>query len=454
MIRKNILTGICLAGLGAMSVQPANAELIGHWSLDEGKGIIANDSVYGKSGVWQADAKKLEWVPGKIGAAIKLSGAGDPWGHFYIPDVHALTGNNAFSICGWIKPAKQNYHYNSVMMSRDVIDSSYGAHVFGFAFEKSHIDGRFANDVVDSKEGLKLDNWYHVAVVGTGSKGKKGSIVLYINGKEASRTISNYPITNIISSKHWCIGSEGGPGIQDWASKDRTFAGLIDDLQIYDTPLSAFEVGKIYQAGTKGRSFTVQKSDTPKAEKGKTILIGGDLRNGNFNDINKYDAPVVTTLGRRLIQNNSYFTLPYWEFEQTGGTGGIDSANTALKSKAYVFANPVGTKIKFISNSIRQEIPKGTEVVLKYNVGTKEDKKIARTKATLVFDEQLRIDLPVKPVKCDKKEIWIPQKFSYMAPSNFRRASVEISIDAPGERSTPTSTQTFIDDVELSINVK
>jgi len=92
---------VCLVSLVvALSMAGSvSAELILHWSFDEGSGNTANDrSGNGHDGVFEGNPT---WVAGKVGGALDFAGAGER-----VVDADAgdyLNGLDAVTVAIWIK---------------------------------------------------------------------------------------------------------------------------------------------------------------------------------------------------------------------------------------------------------------------------------------------------------------------------------------------------------------
>src|SRR5204863_7349330 len=93
-------------------------------------------------------------------------------------------------------------------------------------------------------------NWHHVAVSKSVS-----SLVFYIDG--ASETALTYNVTFDFSTS-LVIGA-----VND--TIDGSFLGLIDELSIYNRPLSENEIQSVYNAGGAGKCVLLPISISPAA---------------------------------------------------------------------------------------------------------------------------------------------------------------------------------------------
>jgi hypothetical protein len=178
---------------------------------------------------------------GKRNASISLDGSDD-----YI-DIGTITSapTNASegSITAWIK-LTDTVSSNTILASADEATTTYYFH-FRVSSDKLEIAQR-SNDTQDQITGstsLASGIWYHVALVSDGS-----AYSLYVNGKPENLTTST--------------GSNTGDWFADTSNRDnmhigvleRTsnlyyFKGQIDDVKVFNYPLTPYQVRSEYGAG-------------------------------------------------------------------------------------------------------------------------------------------------------------------------------------------------------------
>ncbi|WP_414837242.1 LamG domain-containing protein [Candidatus Nanosalina sp. VS9-1] len=120
---------------------------------------------------------------------------------------------------------------------------------WGFLFDKNYIDGgndlvfRFDRTNLESKAGASENQWYHAVV----TRKSSGEVKLYIDGElKASMQSSSWTTPG----DDFIVGSTGRDG--GVYSDDERFNGFIDELRIYDRPLTESEVSYLYGVGSKG----------------------------------------------------------------------------------------------------------------------------------------------------------------------------------------------------------
>ncbi len=214
--------------IGAVSIKAALADptLVGHWSFDEGSGIIAHDvSGNGNHGSLQHGPT---WTTGIIGGALDLDGTDD---YVIVPDSPSLdiTGQ-ALTFMAWIQsPGFHNFGW---------IVGKGGTNWYGMvwwllprdngAIRYAVKSGGAAEERLDIPVGLVTDAWQHVAVVYDGSY-----IRFYLNGvgldsllQTGDLDVNNDPIV---------IGLDGN-------ASSNHYRGKIDEVKVFSRALSPQEI--------------------------------------------------------------------------------------------------------------------------------------------------------------------------------------------------------------------
>ncbi len=224
-------------------VQPDPAGLVGHWELDEGSGTTTQDSSgNGRDGTL---ANGPQWVVGKTGNAVQFDGTDDHVdlgtpAELYIPDNYTYTA--------WFKVG-QNIDGDSGVQYLLCIGSRSDL-VFGVE-DGVGADGDLSLHYYDTAASFHAvgvaqtvwssDEWHMVA--GTkDSTGHKIYLDGYLRNSDSNTNDDNYATSRMIS-----LGARAWTGHQ-------YFTGTIDDVRIYDRPLSLAEI-----AGLAGRTQPFDK---------------------------------------------------------------------------------------------------------------------------------------------------------------------------------------------------
>jgi hypothetical protein len=186
------------------------------------------------------------YAPGKVGTAFLFNGYNQC---ILIPDSPSLHFTNALTAEAWIYPTRPSAA-NSIVVK---FDGTFGVNESSFSFSLYYsklylnlsADGTpTPSTQLNSNDDVPLNAWTHVAATYDGS-----TISLYINGiLDATLPYSGgiYPGTD-----NMAIGANvGGMGSGGMAGP---FAGMIDEVSLYNRALSPPEIKAIYSAGTRGK---------------------------------------------------------------------------------------------------------------------------------------------------------------------------------------------------------
>lgn len=203
--------------------------LVGWWKFDETAGkTVVDSSPHHRKGTLTGDLSfDKNSDKGRIGKALKLNGED----HVQITNYKGITGTKPRTITAWIKTEEDR---------GEII--SWGADDFGKMWIYRHIRGRvgvtpsggylYINDKTDDGD------WHHVAVVVHEAElpNLHDDVTLYKDGEPAE-------IHDIGLLDLWPVDT----------GKDRDvrigedFIGLLDDVRLYDRPLSEDEIKAIYE---------------------------------------------------------------------------------------------------------------------------------------------------------------------------------------------------------------
>jgi len=192
--------------------------------------------------------------------------------------------DGSFTLSAWLKPDDGQPSANEMAMG--VKDNSSSARIsfllktdgkFLFTYESN--DGAYTDVLTDSAVWSNGEStWKHIVVT---INETNGAIVIYVNGSSTKTgTEDEYDDMSTFSADaNFYIGSRNNDGSQDLG-----WAGLIDEVGIWDAALDADAVSAIYNSGTP-------------------IPLDSDL--GNY--------------------DNSGDLQGWWRFEEGSGTTAIDT---------------------------------------------------------------------------------------------------------------------------------
>jgi len=250
----------CVGVLLLCGSYAAHAKVVGIWLLDEGKGDVARDA----SGAHADDGKVIggaKWDnAGKVGGAVRFDGA---TGHIEVPDPKNRLTPPRITLMAWIKA--ENLAGNHSILEQYDWAGDFGCHAFrttGAQLQLWVIWGPAGDNVAGG--AIAANEWTHVASTYDGA-----AIRLFINGKGVAEGKSARGSLKS-STKSLSIGVRGDTKDTHW------FAGMIDEVAIFDEALSEKDISAITtsSAGLGGLYLAVSPS-------GKIATTWATLRTAN-----------------------------------------------------------------------------------------------------------------------------------------------------------------------------
>jgi len=238
MSRKLLFIISFVAVLGVSFTSPASADLVGWWRFDDGSGTTAMDSSgNGNDGTLNGGAT---WTDGRIGGAIQFNGADSAVIAPYIP-----LNNQSFTIAMWVNPVL--YTDQTVVFSQVQTNSQHLSMHYRLWGDGRVRMGFYSNDL-DTAAGTVADNnWYH--------------IIFWYDFENQTRRIYIDGVQTAEDAGVPYLGASGDTVIGMWDGTAQWFRGMIDDVQIYDHPLTENEI----QASMLGiEGFPLASGANPK----------------------------------------------------------------------------------------------------------------------------------------------------------------------------------------------
>lgn len=241
-----------LAGVATILVaSPASAALVSHYALEEGSGTTIAQVVADGAPNGSLVGDATIWVPGIApGSSSALNfGSGN---RVEIPANDLWNGLNGFSVSAWIQPSA---HAGEGTLARPIfwLGTAVGSARFTFQLndygdlraggrrvgnETFSVVGTNTGESNDSADDpIQIGQTYHVAATADYAT---GLVSIYVNGAlVVSDTIGAWGIGPTASDQNFVmrIGSNHNGGEQ--------FLGIIDDVRIYDSVLSASDIAAL-----------------------------------------------------------------------------------------------------------------------------------------------------------------------------------------------------------------
>ncbi len=240
----------------------AQADLIGYWEFEESSGIIAADSVDGDNdGILFGE--QLEWTAGRFGGALSFPGVPD---HARVEFLTTGMSATAGTVAIWGLLTDPQPETEGRYFFGHTTQPQWANRIQIYMQDTTELDSRLLDIGLGSSHSLDTDimelpmeEWLHIVLTWDA-----GNYVVYVNGEVVSSGAYTglseiHPTAN--------IGNDGSIGPYE------SFAGLLDDVQLYDHALNAAEI----LAAMEG----VEKVD---------VTAPGDLVQGVPNDGITYDS--------------------------------------------------------------------------------------------------------------------------------------------------------------------
>jgi hypothetical protein len=217
-----------------LTVNPSvPANLIGAWGFDETSGTSATDaSGRGHTGTVTGGATRT--TGGKFGGAISFDGIDDL---VTVADTNALDLTSGMTLEAWVRPTAIGSAWRSVLLKEqpgDLIYSLYAGDSAGRA--ATHIFTT-ADRGISGTAATPLNAWTHLAATYDGA-----NLRLYVNGVQAASRAQ----TGAIRASTGALRIGGNSVWGEW------FAGLIDEVRVYNRALTAAEITTDMNAPVNG----------------------------------------------------------------------------------------------------------------------------------------------------------------------------------------------------------
>ncbi len=273
-------------------VRGAEPNLIAHWQLDEGSGIVAYDSAGNNDG----NIVGATWTSGQINGALTFDGVDD-----YVDVGDPIDGSldfgagRDFSLSVWFKTSMPLSERGFFVCKR-----AYGILPgYDFYIHSGMIFARICDDTYgpDARTTELFNDglWHHATAV----YDRDGVITIYVDGIiKATSGGSIASLGSVDNSEPFTIGDRND------SSHHYYFEGNLDDVRVYDKALSAEQVYEVYLMGLPAYDRVVSIMEDVLAEKEESLdaslaRIGMEwlaydameemLASGDYGDLKKGD---------------------------------------------------------------------------------------------------------------------------------------------------------------------
>jgi parallel beta-helix repeat protein len=275
--------------VGAKFGEPPEAP-IAHWKLDEGAGTTAYDSAGENDGTL---VNGPQWTTGQIDGALSFDGGND---YVEVADSTSLDIVDEITIAAWVYKMTSS---GAIAMKKEGNCLQYGFDLYqdrlSFHYRTQCGSGIPYQHTYKSDSGISSNTWHHVAV--RYESGDSTSAALYLDGVEipGSWTPLGDGTGQMASMPSYLTI---GRTVTDGGTPQNHFKGMIDDVRIYDSALSAEEIQQFYQMDYHllPNSPCIDAGDNTAVPAGVTTDLDGNPRfvdQPEIPDTGSGTAPIV-----------------------------------------------------------------------------------------------------------------------------------------------------------------
>lgn len=225
-----VLTALIFAGAARGAL---DSGLVGYWPFDEGSGQTFDDM---SGSDLTGNVETAEWVDGKFGSALDYNGST----YSIVPHKPVLNDfPNGMTISAWLYRSGDRGGL-SMFISREI--GSTSGEYFGLGFQDNEYMVIMGNGGFTWVHQTRAPNqqWIHYVWVYDNA-----NYALWVDGVRLFDGTHGAGF-NMVDNNPLHLGGNsntGGPPHQEF------FYGRIDDLRIYNRPLSGAEIGDLYDGG-------------------------------------------------------------------------------------------------------------------------------------------------------------------------------------------------------------
>ena len=284
-----VLLAVTLIATPVQAQTPA-----GWWKFDDGSGTSATDS--SGNGHTATLVNGITWATGKIGGAVSANAANRQY--VSIPKIN-LSGSNAVTVALWANRTYSTAGGHTLFEAT----TNYSNSTTGFAFLPDDTTcagiqaalrgnlGYVANCYSQPSSGV----WHHLAVVFDKSQTGGDEVKFYVDGVLQTINRSLYASTNTNNFGNNPLYLFARAGTTQFNS------GLIDDLRIYNSALTAQQIQRIYNNSELVSIAVTPTNPSIPAGKQQPFTATGTYSDGSKKDLTSSaiwtsSAPAVATI--------------------------------------------------------------------------------------------------------------------------------------------------------------
>jgi hypothetical protein len=236
---------------------------VGEWKLDEGTGSLAGDT--GSGGNNGTLEGTYSWAAGYENSAVEFFD-----GRVLVPDAAVLRPQYEVTTCAWIKYSNPQSENNRVVVKGADNWETYvlwvsGSSSLAFSINEHTAGPNEPNTFQISENALYMNEWAHIAGTYDGTYMK-----LFVNGEVVDSSDEASGITLSQETSGLAIGNKSD-------AIDTPFAGIIDEVCVYDVALTEAEVAYVALGPTGYRRLVSEANFYDEETQGSKAVNFRDL---------------------------------------------------------------------------------------------------------------------------------------------------------------------------------
>jgi hypothetical protein len=334
--RTVVILGIVCSFLLGEFAAVAEAGIAAWWKMDDGSGIIAEDSAGDANGTL---VNGPVWTTGVVDGALELDGSND---YVSVPGVSGSGPVDNITFACWIYPQITSSY--RAIYNHEVFGTG-GVH-FQITSSSTLQLAVVGTSYFYTVSTFSTNQWYHVAVVYSNSSASNYAR-FYINGiPESSIAVGTGAQVDLTKTALIGACDMGGSVI------GRNFDGRIDDLRIYDSVLSETQIQQMVGAGSPASTPMPSDGATGVSIESELSWQPGVIGALSYDVYFDTNNPPTTLIADDITDTNvyagplEYGRTYYWQVDKTSAygtkTGDVWNFSTAKWS-----GEPMGTAFTF-----------------------------------------------------------------------------------------------------------
>ena len=309
----------------------SSAGLVAAYNFDEGSATTLIDSALNNNG----SIAGATFVPGFHGQALSFDGVDDI---VTIAGSDSLDLSSGMTLEAWVQPSDLD-NWTTILLKENGESLAYGLYASDDTGNPpaGYVNVANGNQRAFGNSALAIGQWQHLTLTHDAA-----FLQLYVNGTLVSRTAANGPISN--SNEPLRIGG-------NTVFPNEFFQGLIDEVRVYNRPLSQSEIFYNMSTPVGGVTEAVAPTATISAPSEGQTVTGDTTIVVSAND-NVAVGEVILELNGAPFFRDSTFpyemqfnanTLPNGQYTLTGQVLDVAGNSAAIPARTFQVFGPADT---------------------------------------------------------------------------------------------------------------